>query len=149
MSLIEEFYFTCVYLIATLCVFDSLGVGIFANDNPVTNNTALLASDSNQIGTIYCTSGLRNSSAGIWYSPNGTVITPDSGGTFTLAYGRGNFPSYAALQLNSGETLTRENEGVYTCVIPDEKAEEKVLHVGLYHSDFIGELFSYCEYIRK
>ena len=117
-------------------------MGIFANDNPVDNNTALLANDSGQIGTLYCTSGLRNSSIGLWYSPNGTAITPGGGGTFTSVYGRGYFPSYAALQLRPGETLTRESEGVYTCVIPDEKAEEKVLHVGIYRSDFIGELIA-------
>ena len=112
------------------------GVGIFANDNPVFNNSATLADSSNQIGTIYCTSGSNDSSNGQWFSPDGTEITASSAVSLSVVHGGGTFPSYAGLQLNSGYSITTSEEGVYTCVILDENGIEQTVYVGLYRYGF-------------
>ena len=113
-----------------------VGVGIFANNNPAFNNSVVLADNSNQIGTIYCTSGSRSSSNGQWFSPDGTEITASSAVSFTVVHGGGNLPSYAGLQLNSGYSITTAEEGVYACVILDENEIEQTVYVGVYRYGF-------------
>ena len=125
-----------------VCQFiNAIGVGIFANDNPVANNTALLASNGSEFGTIYCTSGSRDPNIGLWYHHSGALITSDNGGKFDIEYGGVDIPSYAALRLKPGQVLDSDDEGVYTCVIPDHMAEQQILYVGIYRTDFFGELY--------
>ena len=112
------------------------GVGIFANDNPAVNNSAVLADSSNQIGTIYCTSGSRDSTNGQWFAPDGTQISAGIASSLTVVYGGGNFPGYIGLQLNSGSSLTASEEGVYTCIILDEDGIQQTLYVGIYRYGF-------------
>ena len=116
----------------------SSGVGIFANDNPASNNSAVLGDEGGNIGTLYCTSGLRRSNIGQWISPGGTEITVSSSISFIVVHGGGDFPSYAGLQLRAGFSLTEADTGVYSCVILDEYGVEQILYVGLYQHDFQG-----------
>ena len=117
----------------------SLGVGLFANNNPVLNNTAILADKNNQIGVIYCNSGSKLAGIGQWFSPSGAEITQNSGGTFTVVRGGGNIPSYIGLQLRAGRSFSTSDEGIYTCLIPDENDVEQALQIGIYHDGYIGE----------
>ena len=112
----------------SLCI----GVGLFVNDNPASNISAVLADGNNQIGTVYCSSGSQTNGIGQWFAPNGAEITQNSGGSFTVVRGGGNFPSYIGLQLKTGRSFSVLDEGVYTCVIPDENGVRQTLHVGLY-----------------
>ena len=116
-----------------------IGVGIFANNNPVSNNTAVLADKNNQTGVIYCNSGSKVTGIGQWFSPNGVEITQSSGGAFTVVRGGGNIPSFIGLQLRAGWTFSESNEGIYTCLIPDENGIQQVLQIGLYLNGYIGE----------
>ena len=79
-----------------------IGVGIFANNNPVSNNSVLLADRNNQIGTVYCSSGSQQNTIGQWLAPNGAVI-PQSGGSLSVVRGGGNFPAYIGLQLQANQ----------------------------------------------
>ena len=98
----------------------------------------MLADASNQIGTIYCSSGSQTSGIGRWYAPNGAEITQNSGSSFTVVRGGGNFPSFVGLQLKTGRSFSVFGEGVYTCVIPDETGIQQTLHVGLYRRGYYG-----------
>lgn len=112
---------------------------MFANDNPASNISTVLADRNDQIGTIYCSSGSQAGSIGQWFAPNGMEITQNGGSSFTVVLGGGNFPSYVGLQLKSGRSLSVYDEGVYTCVIPDENGIQQSLHVGLYRHGNYGK----------
>lgn len=120
-------------------MFFIIGVGIFANNNPVLNNTAVLADNNNQTGVIYCNSGSKIAGIGQWFSPSGVEITQGSGGTFTAVRGGGNIPSFIGLQLRAGRSFSASDEGIYMCLIPDENGIQQVLQIGLYLRGYIGE----------
>ena len=117
-----------------------LGIGIFANDNAAANNTVLVADGNNNIGTIYCGTGSRASNIGQWFTPNKTQIQPGNS-LFSVVRGGGNFPAYAGLQLRSNRVLTRYDEGIYTCEIPDENGVTQTLHVGIFRYGSRGKYF--------
>ena len=119
--------------------YDCLGVGLFANDNPASNISTVLADGNNQIGTIYCSSGSQANGIGQWFAPNGDEITQSIGSSLTVVQGGGNFPSYIGLQLKTGRSFSRLEEGVYTCVIPDENGVQQISHVGLYSQGYSGK----------
>lgn len=112
---------------------------MFANDNPASNVSTVLADRNNQIGTIYCSSGSQTSGIGQWFAPNGVAITQNGGGSFTVVRGGGNFPSYIGLQLKTGRLFSVFDEGVYTCIIPDENGVLQTMHVGLYRYGYYGK----------
>ena len=117
----------------------TLGAGIFANNNPVSNNSVLLADSDNQIGTIYCASGSHSSGIGQWIGPNGATVMR-SGSFLTVVRGGGHFPSYVGLQLRTNQSLSMFDEGIYTCIIPDENGDQQALHVGIYRHGFYSML---------
>ena len=113
---------------------------MFANDNQAPNNSVVLADSSNNIGTIYCVSGSRISGTGQWFAPNGVEITESSSSSLTIVRSNGNVPAYAGLQLKPGRSVTTNEEGIYTCVIPDERGLQRMLFVALYRYQFPREL---------
>ena len=100
----------------------------------------MIAYATNQLGTIYCSSGSQTSGIGQWFAPNGAEITQNSGNSFNVVRGGGNFPSYVGLQLKTGQSFSTSDEGVYTCIIPDETGILQTLHVGLYRYGYYGML---------
>ena len=116
-----------------------IGVGLFANDIPASNVSSVLADNNNQIGTIYCSSGSQTNGIGQWFAPSGAEITQNGGGSFTVVRGGGNFPSYVGLQLRAGRSFSVFDEGVYSCIIPDENGIRQTIHVGLYSRGYYGE----------
>ena len=120
--------------------FLDIGVGIFANDNPASNNSVLLADRNNQIGTISCSSGSRSSGIGQWLAPNGAVV-PQSGSLLSIVHGGGSYPAYVGLQLRANQSLSASEEGIYTCVIPDVTGIQRTLHVGIYRYGYNGNAF--------
>lgn len=122
-----------------ILLFSTTGVGIFANNNPVLNNTAILADNNNQTGVIYCNSGSKDVGVGQWFSPSGAEIAQNNDGTFTVVRGGGSIPSFIGLQLRAGRSFSASDEGIYTCIIPDENGIEQVLQIGLYLNGYIGE----------
>ena len=132
-----------------LCIASSVthliyaGVGIFANDNPVSNNSVLLADRNDQIGTIYCSSGSRNNGIGQWFAPNGIAITQSST-LFSVVRGGGNIPAFVGLQFRANQSLTEFHEGIYTCIIPDENSISRTLYIGIHRYGFRGMLVYMC-----
>ena len=120
---------TCHYFLCILTL--SVGVGIFANNNPAANNSVLLADRNNHIGTIYCSTGSHMNNVGQWFSPDGSLIETNND-RFSVVHGGGYFPAYAGLQLKSGRRVTEFDEGIYTCVIPDKNDVEQRLLIGIF-----------------
>jgi hypothetical protein len=130
-----------------VCIIFTSGVGIFANDNPASNNSVLLADRNNQIGTVYCSSGSRSGSIGQWLAPNGATIA-GRGTSLSVVRGGGNYPAYVGLQLRANQSLSPSDEGVYTCRIPDENGVQKTLHVGIYRYGYYGALLMHSNLVR-
>ena len=66
-----------------------------------------------------------------WLAPDGTEIANNTG-SLVIVSGGGSPYSYIGLQLKGGYSLTAAEEGVYTCIIPDENEVEQILYVGIY-----------------
>jgi len=110
---------------------------------PISNNTALFADSAGQIGTIFCHSASQQPLIGQWISPTGNDITFISSDSFQVDLEFGSFPSYTTLRLQQGSALTRSSDqGIYSCLIPDENGTEQTLHIGLYSSGYSGKLFN-------
>ncbi len=110
---------------------------------PILNNSALIAdSSTNDFGELIlnCHSSRREERAGRWISPRGEDITYNHGDDFRIEQQSGMYPSYITLQLITGEELAFGDQGVYTCLVPDENGEEQALHVGIYRSDYEGKI---------
>ena len=117
---------------------------------PVSNNTALFADSAGQIGTIFCHSASQQPNIGRWISQAGNDITFTSLDAFQVDFQSGSFPSYTTLQLHQGSALTESaDQGVYSCLIPDENGTERTLHIGLYPSNYSGKLFNYDAFIHN
>ena len=76
---------------------------------------------------LNCISASRSADIGQFIAPNGNDITNDS----SVTIGDGSDPGHVSIQLQSGG-----EEGVYSCVIPDENDVEQYLHVGIYYGAF-------------
>ena len=102
------------------------------------NNSILLASNTGRIGELQCISGTTSANVGSWITPNGT--THRSGNPFEVTAGDESDPGYLSIQLVPGYSLTHLDEGVYTCVIPDERGDTQYLYIGIYPSGFSCKL---------
>ena len=127
-------------MVISLFLIFHAGVGLFGLSQPISDNSAILANSSGQIGILYCHSASRDGQIGRWISPSGDNITTDSE-LFEVGFFSGNFPSYTTLQLADGATLSAADQGVYSCVIPDENGVEQTLNIGIYPEDYSSKLF--------
>ena len=75
---------------------------------------------------------------GQWITPDGRDITQNSDDEFDIIVGGINDPGYLDITLSTGRSLTHNDQGVYTCLIPDENGTITELHVGLYLPQFTG-----------
>ena len=86
------------------------------------------------VDALWCQSANNGSDIGLWYYPNGTQVP-----LFTGNFGINNnapsplfskrFTGQIALARNRG---LPKNEGLYTCIIPDENGVNQTLVVGAY-----------------
>ena len=114
------------------------GVGVYYAADAMPHNTALIANSSHQIGAISCHSASRERHIGRWIAPSGEDITFSSTDIFSVDLRSGDFPSYASLSLLPGEEFSASEDGVYSCVMPDENGVEHTIHIGLYHTGYSG-----------
>lgn len=56
-----------------------------------------------------------------------------------MVHGGGHFPAYVGLQLRANRSLSLFDEGIYTCIIPDENGVQRTLHTGIYRHGFLGK----------
>ena len=108
---------------------------------PISNNTAFFADSAGQIGTIFCHSTSQQPNIGRWISQAGNDITFTSSDAFRVDFQSGGVRSYTTLQLHQGSALTESaDQGIYSCLIPDENGTEQTLHIGLYPYNYSGKL---------
>ena len=73
---------------------------------------------------------------GQWIAPDGSNITDDDTDLFNITVGGLDDPGFTSIEIKDGASLTIDDEGVYTCIIPDENGDMQYLFVGLYRRGF-------------
>ena len=77
---------------------------------------------------IWCQSALNESMIGVWYLPNGSLVSTQSGATPLESYDT-NVTGQVGLLRRGGLASI---EGLYSCIIPNEKGENQALYVAAY-----------------
>jgi len=132
---------TC-YCLMLMC---HIGVGIsYDRFGTLQNNTFITTDSSGMIGVLQCISGSLQPNVGRWISPSGQDITTSIIHPFEVQAGDQNSPGSLTIRQASGHSITTSFQGVYTCIIPNERGVEKYLHIGIYSHSFNSK-YSFSE----
>ena len=108
-----------------------------------TTHTSLFAThpadSAGNVEGLECVSGSTTPYSGKWIAPSGSDITQESGDLFDVSVGGERDPGHLTISQAPGSTFTSDHNGVYTCLIPDETGEERMVYVGLYSADYQGK----------
>ena len=128
----------------------SAGAGIYAgvaatqyDDQPIANNGLIIALGSGRSLEFDCVSNSSQSGVGEITGRNGTTLTDGAalagGSTWQVV-----IPSSrpGVLRVRTKGVLIAGDQGIYTCTIPDDSGNSIAINVGLYPSDFSGELMN-------
>ena len=106
------------------------GAGIYVSGSPsaaLPNNGMIVAGSSGRIGDFRCVSGSRQSNVGHLFDMNDVDITTSSSDPFfTFRHSPG------MVHVRSLRSLHSNEQGIYTCRIPDETGTTVNVNVGLY-----------------
>ena len=80
---------------------------------------------------IWCQSALNESMIGVWYLPNGSSVTTQSGATPLQSYNT-NITGQVGLLRRGG---LASFQGLYSCIIPNEEGVNQTLYVAV-NTDF-------------
>lgn len=93
-----------------------------------------------QIRDLQCISESRTPDVGRWIAPNGQDITYSNVDPFEIIIGGESDPGYLEIKLDAGRSLRFTDQGIYTCLIPDESGVNMALHVGIYLPAYTSKL---------
>ena len=114
-----------------------LGVALYlVGIGPVQNNSIIRASITGRFNQLQCISGSSVAGVGQWIAPHGGDINGGPSDPFTIITGDANDPGFTSIELEDGASLAPRDQGVYTCVIPDENGNVQYLYVGIYLRGF-------------
>lgn len=115
-----------VYLGVKVYLFDDDTSGI------IPNNSIILTNNFGQVPRFQVISGSLIPNIGQWIAPSGQDITRSVNDLFDIVFGGQNDPGYLEISLHSGRILSIRDQGVYTCLIPDETGTNTSVYVGIY-----------------
>ena len=93
-------------------------------------------SASGRFNKLQCISSSTMAGVGQWIAPDRNNITEDNTDLFNITVGGLDDPGFTSIELKDGASLAVEDEGVYTCIIPNENGDMQYLFVGLYRRQF-------------
>ena len=99
----------------------------------IQNNSIIQTTSTGRIGKLECISALKSANVGRLIAPNGNDITNVSS---IVTIGNISDPGFISLELQNDISFAINNQGVYTCIIPDENEIVKYLHIGIYYGRF-------------
>ena len=106
-----------------------IGVGLsYTPVGPLQNNSAISADDDGGINELICCSGSEAGNVGVWIAPDGADIT-NTMHPFNVTVGGSGNPGFLSIR---SPHLSHDDQGVYTCQIPDEDGQMQTIHVGIY-----------------
>ena len=117
-------------------LFDAESPGI------IPNNDIIVTNNFGQLPRLQCISGSQSADVGQWITPSGQDATHQTNDPFDIIVGDESDPGYLDISLHSGQVITYEDQGVYTCQIPDDMGALVSLHIGIYLPALVSE-FSY------
>ena len=115
-----------------------LGAGIYVTtgQRALPNNGLIIAGLNNRISEFRCLSGSSSPYVGQLLGPNGEDLTHLDTDHFLVH--RGGIHDPGLVHIRRIVPLASEEQGVYTCHIPDERGVAVDVNVGLYLRDFAG-----------
>ena len=117
-----------------------IGTGLYLKGiGTVRNNSIIRMSASGRFNQLQCISGSTMVGVGQWIAPHGTNITNDDVDQFDVTVGGLDDPGFTSIELKSGASLGVDDEGIYTCIIPDHNDDLQHLFIGLYGRAFNSE----------
>lgn len=127
------------------CLFWSPGVGIASEGlGPLSNNSFVSVDSNGMLDELQCVSGSKRANVGQWIAPNGQDLTSSNTDPFDIEVGGESNPGSLTIRQGIGQTLTSTFQGIYTCVIPDERGVNRSFHVGIYSYGFSGKRQCMC-----
>jgi hypothetical protein len=99
----------------------------------IQNNSIVQISAPGTVGQLQCISASRLNNIGQIVAPNRNDITNHPS---IVTTGNITDPGFLSLDFTS---LTRSDQGVYTCIIPDENGVQQYLHFGIYYGRLNGK----------
>ena len=85
---------------------------------------------------LYCVSNSSQPGVGTITASNGDMLNIDYNDNLWRVQNYGSRPGFLCLQTR--ESLTASDQGIYTCNISDDNGNDFIFNVGLYPSDFNG-----------
>ena len=118
---------------------------LFDADSPgiIPNNDIIVTNNFGQLPCLQCISGSQTAGVGRWITPSGQDATYQTSDPFDITVGDESDPGFLEISLHSGQFITYDHQGVYTCRIPDDTGAPVSLHVGMYLPAFVGEFSSF------
>ena len=116
-----------------------LGAGFYvtAGQRALPNNSLIVADAYNRISEFRCLSGSSRSEVGQLLNPAGKDITLVDNDHFLVR--RGGVFDPGLVHIRRIVPLSSEEQGVYTCRIPDENGAGVDVNVGLYLKELAGK----------
>ena len=126
---------------------------LFDTDSPgkIPTDDIIVTNNFGQLPCLQCISGSQSAGVGQWITPSGKDATYQTSDPFDITVGDESDPGFLEISLHSGQFIIYEDQGVYTCRIPDDKGALVSLHVGIYLPAFVSEFlnlfYSYYAYL--
>ena len=102
------------------------------------------ANSDDSTGTVQCISGSMEPNVGQWIAPDGQELTHSTNSPFVVTLGGSTNPGYLSTVVANGQSLSNTDQGVYSCILPDESGNQQILHLGIYLSGFSGTFYDLC-----
>ena len=119
-----------------MCPAIGAGIYVTSGQRALPNNGLIVASVSNRISEFRCLSGSSSAYVGQFLGPNGEDLTHVDTDHFLVHRGGSYDPGL--IHVRRLTPLAREEQGVYTCQIPNERGIAVDVNVGLYLRDLAG-----------
>ncbi len=111
-----------------------LGVALYLEGTgQIQNNSIIQTTATGRIGQLQCISASGSTDVGQLIAPNGNDITNLSS---IVSFENITDPGVIVLDLENDASFTASNQGVFTCIIPDENGEQQYLYIGIYYGRF-------------
>jgi hypothetical protein len=113
------------------------GTGLsYAERGLVENNTFITTDSNGMVDRFHCSSDSTMAGVGRWIAPSGVDLTNSTTDPFHVSVGDEQDPGSLVIQQHNGHIVTRSFEGIYSCIIPDERGVQMYHHVGIYRNGF-------------
>lgn len=111
------------------------GVGLFHSELGAVKNNSVIVRNGDDFGSLYCLSASTSHNIGRWLAPDGQDLRAGGSHPFLVIVGGEDDPGFVNVSVSPlSDTSLDGWQGVYSCVIPDERGDEQIIHLGIHTS---------------